>query len=100
MAATTTRYASEGAVRQDGPLPIRECNRCHSDIVWATSRSTGKHYPVDVFTGQSSGAFYIKKAFHSKTCAERTANFEAYRAQLIADEARNASHGPQIAPGS
>jgi len=92
----TTKYASEGAVRQDGLLPVAECKNCHSQIVWATSKRTGKKYPVNTFRGQGGRLFYIKRAAHThEECARRAEAFHAYKEQLVAEEfARNQIPNP------
>ena len=65
---TTTRYAGEGAVNQGGPLPIRQCNTCGRDIVFAKSNRTGKFYAVTVHTGYKGQPFYVKSNAHFSDC--------------------------------
>ena len=65
---TTTRYAGEGAVNQGGPLPIRQCNTCGRDIVFAKSNRTGKFYAVTVHTGYKGQPFYVKANAHFSDC--------------------------------
>lgn len=63
-------YASSGAVRQhDGKLKIYQCNECHGQVVWVTSKKTGKFYLVNVRHGAESGArFYMGHDIHK--CSE------------------------------
>jgi hypothetical protein len=60
-----TRYASDGAVRQDGPLPITTCDDCGKEMVWATSNRTGKKYRVAITKGYLDQRFYMKNNFHT-----------------------------------
>jgi len=62
----TTRYASSGAVNQNGgTLPIRKCKTCGHEIVWCESRKTGKSYPVDVRYSRSGRApYYMGNDIH------------------------------------
>lgn len=57
-------FAGEGAVHQDGRLPIRECRYCGLLIVWATSKRTAKRYPVNVRRGHLNQCFYMKHDVH------------------------------------
>jgi hypothetical protein len=60
-----TDYASPGAVNQHGGnLPIKRCKRCGNEIVWATSKRTGRAYPVDVSHGEMGQRFYIGSNIH------------------------------------
>lgn len=87
---TTTervRYASQGAVRQNGgSLPIRYCRTCHREIVWCESKRTGKSYPVNVTYGYNHNAFYIGANIHR---CEDTATLKmvavSYRAEVDAE---------------
>lgn len=57
-------YASGGAVTQDGLLPIYIHLACGRDVVWATSRKTGRKYLVNVYRGQAGQRFYVKHQPH------------------------------------
>jgi len=67
----TTRYpdrwASDGAVNQEGSLPLYRCNGCKAEVVWVTSNRTGRKYLASVFQSRSGARFYIKRAPH--TCS-------------------------------
>ena len=65
---TPQHLISEGAVRQDGPLPETRCKDCGHPIVWATNKRTGKKFPVNILTGSSGVRYYNKRARHS--CAK------------------------------
>lgn len=58
------RYAHGGAVQQDGPLAICLCKTCGREIVFATSKRTGKKYPVCVSYGRRNQAMYVKCDIH------------------------------------
>lgn len=75
-----TRYASEGAVRQDGPLPINACKFCGQPVVWATSRKTGKRYPVSVAAWENT--FYVKSNLHSREVCQRNQAVSARNAEI------------------
>ena len=62
-------FAAEGAVRQEGPLPIHQCKFCGDEIVWATSAHTGNRFSVTVQHGAKGQRFYVKSAFHN--CEDR-----------------------------
>lgn len=65
-------WISGGAVSQDGKLPLYICNTCGHEVVWATSRKTGRKYLVNVYKGQSGARFYVKHRPHNcKTEAPR-----------------------------
>lgn len=69
---TTNRkitYASNGAVSQEGSLPVVTCRRCGMDIVWVESRKTGKKYPVNVSNYHRSDALYYRKD-HVHQCTQ------------------------------
>jgi len=59
-----TKYATGGAVRQDGPLAISLCKTCGREIVFATSKRTGKKYPVCVQYGRRNQPIYAKHDIH------------------------------------
>jgi hypothetical protein len=65
-----TKFASDGGVSQEGMLPIRRCKFCDAEIVWATSKRTGKRYPVQVQHGHLSQRFYAKHIVHKCPTAE------------------------------
>ncbi len=66
-------YASEGGVRQEGSLPTYRCNACGAEVVWATSRKTGRKYLVNVKHGYHGQRIYVKADFHPRDCAEQKA---------------------------
>lgn len=58
-------FAGTGAVRQtEGPLPIYVCNACNLEVVWATSRRTGRKYLVNVHRGYLDQRYYIAASIH------------------------------------
>lgn len=87
-------FAQEGAVAQDGRLPVYVCNACQREVVWATSRKTGRKYLVNVTRGYHHQRFYMKHNAHTADyCAgivrereewERRQNFDAREMQLHA----------------
>lgn len=42
---------------RDESYPVSECKFCGRDIVWLTSKRTGKRYPADVVRTQSESAY-------------------------------------------
>lgn len=62
-------YASEGAVAQDGRLKVMACNECGGEVVWATSKRTGRMYLVNVRRGHLDQRFYAKHDGHR--CEDR-----------------------------
>jgi hypothetical protein len=67
------RFVGEGAVRQDGTLPMYVCNTCNGEVVWATSARTGRKYLVNVRRGHLDQSFYMKHDTH--TCTPETTVF-------------------------
>jgi hypothetical protein len=58
-------YATPGAVDQHGgALPIYVCNGCGLDVVWCTSRRTGRKYLVTVSRGYRGARFYAGHNVH------------------------------------
>lgn len=57
-------WIGEGGCRQEGKLRLARCKYCGTDIVWATSRRTGRKYPASVWTGQGGARFYVKASPH------------------------------------
>lgn len=58
-------WATGGAVNQhDGKLPIYVCNACGMDVVWATSKRTGRKYLVNISHGANGFRFYIGANIH------------------------------------
>ena len=78
-------YCGEGAVRQDGDLPIYDCLTCGAEVVWATSRKTGRKYLVNVSVGESGRRFYMKQNVHR--CADKLALDAEYQASIDRDRA-------------
>lgn len=73
-------FASEGAVRQNGgSLPIYVCNECGADVVWATSKRTGRKYLANISHGYNGARFYIGANVHQDdpTDARTRSYFEA-----------------------
>jgi hypothetical protein len=70
MTARTRRnpdgmFISPGAVAQhDGLLPGYICNGCGSEVVWCSSKRTGKKYLVNVSHGLSGARFYVGRNVH------------------------------------
>ncbi len=80
-------YASPGAVRQHGgSLPIRRCGTCGQDVVWCTSKKTGRKYLVNVSRGYLDQRFYVGSDFHD--CAKRLAEIEAVNAKVEVTESK------------
>jgi hypothetical protein len=64
-------YAASGAVNQhDGGLPVYTCTTCAREVVWATSRRTGRPYLVNVRRGYHDQRFYIGNDVHPRNCAD------------------------------
>lgn len=88
--AKTTRiqgsYAGEGAVRQEGSLPLYQCNACGSEVVWATSNRTGRKYLVAISKGYHDQRFYVKANAHK--CGEVLAE----RSKAVAHDAAHAEY--------
>ncbi len=82
----TPVFAGPGANSQDGRLAVHQCLACESEVVWATSRRTGKRYLCDVGRGYMDQRFYVKASAHFATC-EQTRSERADR--LRADAAEN-----------
>ena len=59
-------YVGEGAVRQQGSKKLYECNTCHRDVVWLTSKRTGKVYLASVYSGEVS-RYYVSQPHVCKT---------------------------------
>lgn len=57
-------FATGGAVRQDGTLPIYICNACNQEVVWATSKRTGGKYLANISRGFLDQRFYAKTNIH------------------------------------
>lgn len=57
-------YVGEGAQAQDGRLKLYTCNTCQREVVWATSKRTGKVYLVNVQRGYNDQRFYMKNVPH------------------------------------
>jgi hypothetical protein len=61
-----TGYATTGAVRQtSGDLPVYICNACSAEVVWATSKRTGRKYLVNVSHGFHGQRFYVGADVHT-----------------------------------
>ncbi len=69
------QFAHEGAVKQEGSLPLYQCNKCGHFVVWATSNKTGRKYLVSVSASSHDiGHYYMKHHFHStETCEANVA---------------------------
>jgi hypothetical protein len=60
-------FASVGAVRQNaGGLPVYICNACESEVVWATSKRTGRKYMAKVSRGHMQQRYYIGARVHTE----------------------------------
>lgn len=87
MARTTslypTTYAGPGAVRQSGgSLQVYSCNECGGEVVWATSRRTGKKYLANVSRGHNDQRFYIAANLHREP--ERAKSPALVAAEMLA----------------
>ena len=74
--ARTTRvpdvFVGQGAVAQNGgSLPLYRCNTCLAEVVWATSKRTGRKYLANVSRGHLDQRYYIGANVHR--CADRLA---------------------------
>lgn len=58
-------YVGDGAVRQQGPKKLYECNTCGRDVVWLESKRTGKVYLAGVWAGEAS-RYYVSKPHECK----------------------------------
>lgn len=73
----TTEFASPGAVHAQGePLPIRRCNTCSQEIVFCTSKRTGRRYPVSVSHGYKGQRFYIGANVHRCEVARQESTWQ------------------------
>jgi uncharacterized Zn finger protein len=86
---TAHKFASSGAVRQDGTLPVVECRDCGRSVVWATSAKTGKKYRVNLSYSQVGSPYYVKADFH--TCDPQHA--AEYAAFVQQEELRDRAEG-------
>lgn len=78
--------ASEGAVRQDGTLNVFHCS-CGAEVVWATSRTSGRKFLASVWKGESGARFYVKGSVHTwASHDERVARSAAEAERLAAGE--------------
>jgi hypothetical protein len=58
-------WANTGAVGQhDGSLKIMVCNTCGDQVVWATSKKTGRYYLVNIRSSYHGGRFYMGHDVH------------------------------------
>jgi hypothetical protein len=82
------RYASQGAVRQNGGnLPLYTCNACGGEVVWAESKRTGRKYLCTVRKGYHGQRYYVGADVHPRDCAEQRAARDAeYEAIVTAQE--------------
>lgn len=79
-------YAGQGAVRQaGGSLKVYVCNACHSEVVWAESKRTGRKYLVNVSRGYMDQRFYIGSNVHKcdEVLAGRAEETKAARKWLV-----------------
>lgn len=77
-------WATGGAVAQhDGKLPIYVCDDCGRDVVWATSKRTGRKYLVTVSRGYLDQRFYMGQNVHR---CDRSRTPEARLAREILDD--------------
>ena len=68
-------FASVGAVAQtEGSLPVYRHNACGDEVVWATSKRTGRKYLVSVSYGYHGQRFYVGRNVHTCRPAEATAD--------------------------
>lgn len=88
----TKHYASQGAVNQNGgSLPVSTCKRCGNEVVWVTSKRTGKRYLVNVSIGYRDQRFYMGHNIHRcdeiLAAREQAAAEEQRRGDLLAEVA-------------
>lgn len=74
-------WIGDGAIAQDDKLQLYVCNTCGGEVVWATSKRTGRKYLVDVCRGEVS-RYYRKDLVHD--CAKRRAAADSAVQQYIA----------------
>lgn len=59
-------FAGTGATAQHGgTLPVYVCTRCGKEVVWATSRRTGRKYLANVSHGYLDQRYYVGSSLHS-----------------------------------
>ena len=66
-------WIGPGGVRQTGgSLPLYICNGCGREVVWAESRTTGRKYLANVFTGSGvyRTRYYIGASLHTVESCE------------------------------
>jgi hypothetical protein len=61
------RFATGGAVTQEGSLPLYVCNGCQGEVVWATSARTGRKYLANVWRKTNDARYYMKNDPHKCT---------------------------------
>lgn len=81
-------FAGMGAQRQaGGRLPVYECSTCGREVVWATSKRTGRRYLAEVQRGQADQRFYIGANVHTdEACARRIAERDEFSAEVLRRE--------------
>jgi hypothetical protein len=77
----TTKFASSGAVSQEGKLPVAYCRHCGTEVVWVESRKTGKKYPVNVHHFHDSDALYYRKDHLHQCTDEQRQSYIARQAE-------------------
>lgn len=69
-------YASPGRAK-GSDLPIYICNKCHADVVWATSSRTGRKYLVTVSRKRSGNPYYMANFIHTdQWCSDQVNKIE------------------------
>lgn len=99
---TTTRkitYASNGAVSQEGKLPVSYCRRCGTEVVWVESRKTGKKYPANVHHFHDSDALYYRKDHVHQCTLEQQERYLVRQAEEAAARCEQIDAG-QIVKGA
>ena len=78
-------FASQGAVNQNGgTLPLYRCNACRAEVVWATSKRTGRKYLCGVRHGYLGQRYYVGADLHTNAiCEARNADVEAAAASVV-----------------
>ncbi len=82
-------FVSVGAVNQhEGALPWYRCNACGADVVWATSKRTGRKYLANISTARNGGHFYVGANVHTAEQCQRNQDNSAAWERSIERENR------------
>jgi hypothetical protein len=82
-------FASVGAVRQvGGTLPVYVCNACDTEVVWATSKRTGRKFLAQVSRGYMQQRYYVAASVHTDERCQRRQDEHQRGAAAILREIR------------